>query len=140
MSENDHAYIAGEIDQNLKLRFRTQWWWSLANFGATSLIVIFSSTAAVLTQLKVKESGGVLTSELALNIATVLSLAVTIISTIQSKLGFERKWVASRMTRSALEQLQIDEKTGTELPKLVTTLKAIIAKHDEAITGTSSNG
>jgi hypothetical protein len=35
-------------------------------------------------------------------VATILSLAVTVIATLQSTLGYERKWIASRMTRNSL--------------------------------------
>jgi hypothetical protein len=137
MSDQDSdAYIARKINQSIKWSLRGQKLWSFANFGSSILIIIFSAIAAVLAQ--VKSNGTPI--PLAADIATTLSLLVTIISTIQSKLGFERKWIANRMTRSALEQLDIDEKTGTAPPELVKTLKAILSKHDEAITGSSSSG
>ena len=44
------------------------------------------------------------------------------------------------MTRSALERLRIDEKTRADPAELVKTFKAILSKHDGAITGTSSSG
>jgi hypothetical protein len=138
MSDQDSdAYIARKINQSIKWSLRGQKLWSFANFGSSILIIIFSAIAAVLAQ-QVKSNGTAIPH--AADIATTLSLAVTIISTIQSKLGFERKWIANRMTRSALEQLDIDEKTGTASPELVKTLKAILSKHDEAITGSSSSG
>ncbi len=128
------TFIADEIDQDFKRSLKGQKRWSFANSGATILIVVFSATAAVLTQTK---SNFIPHTQ---DFATLLSLTVAIISTIQSKLGFERKWVANRMTRSALEQLKIDEKTGADPAELVKTLKTIVSKHDEAITGTSSSG
>jgi hypothetical protein len=67
-------------------------------------------------------------------IATILSLCVTILSTVQLKLGFERKWIANRMTHSALCQLRIDERTGTDVQVVKTALKSILDKHDKAIT------
>jgi len=70
--------------------------------------------------------------------ATILSLLVTIISTIQSKLGFERKWIANRMTQSSLKQLLIDEKTGASLPDVKEKLKGILDRHDKMITATAS--
>src|SRR5580700_4041866 len=135
--QDSDAYIARKINQSIKWSLRGQKLWSFANFGSSILIIIFSAIAAVLAQ-QVKSNGTAIPH--AADIATTLSLAVTIISTIQSKLGFERKWIANRMTRSALEQLDIDEKTGTASPELVKTLKAILSKHDEAITGSSSSG
>jgi hypothetical protein len=72
------------------------------------------------------------------DIAPVLSLLVTIISTVHSKLGFERKWVANRLTHSALRLLKIDEKTGANAPDIAVKFKAILQKHDEIITATSS--
>ena len=137
MSDQDSStYLAEEIDRKLKRSLKSQKWWSFANFGSTTSIIVLSASAAVLAQIKSTS-----TFFLSFNdVATGLSLAVTIISAIQSKLGFERKWVASRMTRSALEQLKIDEKTGTPSTELVKTFKAILSKHDEAITGTSASG
>lgn len=135
---SDHAsstFIADEIDQNFNRSLKGQKLWSLANSGSTILIVVFSATAAVLTQIK--GTYFILDNN---SFATGLSLAVTIISTIQTKLGFERKWAANRMTRSALQQLKIDEETGVDPADLAKTLKVILAKHDEAITGTSSSG
>ena len=132
--QTSSAFIADEIDRSLKWSLKGQKWWSFANFGSTILIVVFSSIAAVLTQTKstfIPHTN---------DFATALSLAVAIISTIQSKLGFERKWVANRMTRSALQQLIIDEKTGGDPVEMIKTYKAILSKHDQAITGTSSSG
>jgi len=137
MSEQESdTYIGNKIDQSIKWSLRGQKWWSFANFGSSILIIIFSAIAAVLAQVK---SDSTFIPHPA-DFATALSLAVTIISTIQSKLGFERKWVANRMTRSALQQLEIDEKTGTAPAELAKTFKAILSKHDEAITGSSSGG
>jgi hypothetical protein len=72
------------------------------------------------------------------SVATILSLCVTVISTVQSKLGFERKWVANRMTQNSLKRLQIDEKTGTGLSEVKDRLKAILEEHDKATTATGS--
>jgi hypothetical protein len=49
-------------------------------------------------------------------------------------LGFDRKWIANRMTQSALSQLEIDSHIGKPCSELATTLKDILAKHDQAIT------
>jgi hypothetical protein len=57
---------------------------------------------------------------------------------VQSKLGFERKWVANRMTQNSLKRLQIDEKTGTGLSEVKDRLKAILEEHDKATTATGS--
>jgi hypothetical protein len=73
-------------------------------------------------------------------IVTILSSCVTIISTVQSKLGFERKWIANRMTRSALLQLVIDERTETvSIKELAAQLKNILKLHDTAITAADSS-
>ena len=70
-------------------------------------------------------------------LATLLSLAVTIISTLQTKLGFERKWIANRMTRSALSQLRVDMNMGQSPQELADSLKKIYSQHDEAIAASS---
>ena len=111
--------------------YRGQKWWSLATHGATILVVSLSAVSAVLAQ-KTGSWFGVPISDL----ATTLSIAVTIIATVQSKLGFERKWIANRMTRNAIAQLHIDRNMGAGADKLADALKDILVKHDQAITGT----
>ena len=78
-------YISGKIAQNLIWSRKGQKLWSFANHGATVIVVIFSALAAVLAQVT-----GDLWSVPVKNIATALSRIVTVVSTIQSKLGFER--------------------------------------------------
>lgn len=124
-------YLSRMITSSLKRRRQGQKWWSLATHGATVLVVTFSAISAVLSQSK-----GNLYNIPVLDVATILSLAVTVISTVQSKLGFERKWIANRMTQSALSQLDIDRNMGMDPDKLADALKAIMAKHDQAITTT----
>jgi len=71
-------------------------------------------------------------------VATILSLVVTVIATVQSTLGFERKWIANRMTQNSLRRLQIDEKTGAGSQQVKERLKAILEEHDRAITAGSA--
>jgi hypothetical protein len=136
MSEQnrERAYIAAQIQQAARSHQFGQKLWSFASNGSTILVIVLSALAAVLTQI---------TSDLhsipTRNIVTLLSLAVTILSTVQSRLGFERKWIANRMTRSSLRQLEIDEKTGASLPDLVAALKSILSRHDQAIVGIGSS-
>ena len=127
-------FISDLLDSSLNWSLRGQKLWSLANHGSTICIVVFSAAAAVLSQIDGKvfayidpKAG-----------ATVLSLLVTILSTVQSKLGFERKWIANRMTQNALRLLLIDEKTGTSLQDVKEKLKTILDQHNKAITATAS--
>jgi hypothetical protein len=69
-------------------------------------------------------------------VATTLSIAIIVISKVQSKLGFERKWIANRMTRNAISLLDIDRNMGADADKLADALKSILVKHDQAITAT----
>ena len=126
-------FISSVLGSSLRWSWKGQKWWSFANHGATVCIVAFSAIAAVLTQLKPDAAVPYLSISVT-SIATVLSLCVTILSTIQLKLGFERKWIANRMTHSALYQLLIDEKTGADMQEIKTALKSILDKHDKAIT------
>ena len=121
-------YIANEIAKRRRRSLHARQRWSFGTHGATVLIVVFSATSAVLSQV------GVDFWIASKNWATILSLLVTIISTVQSRLGFEKKWIANRMTHSALSQLEIDLKTGTPPAELAAKLKQIVQKHDEAIT------
>jgi hypothetical protein len=130
MDVRDRAFIAEQIEERRSRSLRGQKYWSFATNGSTVLIIVFSSVAAVLSQVP-DNPFGFQTKYL----VTVLSLVVTIISTVQTKLAFERKWIANRMTRSALDQLRVDEKTGAELDQLATKLKDIIANQDRAVTG-----
>ena len=127
-------FISDLLDSSLNWSLRGQKWWSLASHGSTICIVVFSATAAVLSQLKGKDFIHID----ATTAATVLSLLVTILSTVQSKLGFERKWIANRMTQNALRQLLIDEKTGASLEDVKEKLKTILDQHNKAITAAAS--
>ena len=133
MSEtSDRLKYISALILSLKVAYlRGQRWWSLATQGATILVVSFSAVSAVLAQ-KTGSWFGIPVSDL----ATTLSIAVTVISTVQSKLGFERKWVANRMTRNAIYQLDIDMNMGADADKLADALKGILVKHDQAITAT----
>ena len=124
-------YIGLEIERAFAGRFKGQRWWSFASHGSTVLIVAFSSTAAVLAKFSPGLFPTVVDNT---TLATLLSLAVTIISTLQTKLGFERKWIANRMTRSALSQLRVDMNMGKSSCELADSLKKIYSQHDEAIT------
>jgi len=65
-------------------------------------------------------------------------LLVTIIATVRPRLGFER-WIASRLTHSALSRLEIDAEIGIQPPAtLAQTLKTILANPDKATTAGSS--
>jgi hypothetical protein len=130
--KNESAqYISGKIAQELAQSRRATKWWSFATHGSTIIVIVFSALAAVIVQITD------VTSIPVKNIATLLSLIVTIISTTQSKLGFERKWIANRMTQSALRQLEIDEEMKTPVAELAKSLKEIRAKHDQAITAST---
>jgi hypothetical protein len=140
MAEIDggEEFISNEMVDALKWSKSGQWWWSFANNGTTTCVIIFSALAAVFAQV----SGPLLLIIFHKTIvhmdpktaATILSLLVTILSTVQSKLGFERKWIANRMTNSALRQLEIDQKTGaTSLTEMTSRLKTILETHDKAI-------
>lgn len=126
-------YLRNKITSDMAHAYKGQRLWSAANHGATIIIVVFSAVAALLAQAA---PGNMVLSVPLKNVVTALSLLVTVVSTLQSKLGFERKWIANRITRSALEQLEIDENTGLSASELAKALKIIRAKHDEAITAT----
>jgi hypothetical protein len=121
-------FISDELDAALTWSLRGQKLWSFATHGSTICIVVFSAAAAVLAQL----DGPVCMHPKAW--ATALSLCVTSLSTVQTRLGFERKWIANRMTQSALRQLEIDKKTGASLEDVKERLKGIFDQHDKAIT------
>jgi Protein of unknown function (DUF4231) len=125
-------FVSDLLDEALKWSFRGQKLWSLANHGSTICIVVFSAVAAVLSQT---DSTSFIDPNTG---ATILSLFVTILSTVQSKLGFERKWIANRMTQNALRQLLIDEKTGVGLKDVKERLKTILDQHNKAITAAAS--
>jgi hypothetical protein len=134
MSNDESAqFISGTLDSALRWSSRGQKLWSFASHGSTICIVVFSAAVAVLSQ-----TTGKVWNYDPKSVATILSLCVTVISTVQSKLGFERKWIANRMTQNSLKRLQIDEKTGTGLAEIKDKLKTILAEHDKAITATGS--
>jgi hypothetical protein len=133
MADVNGQFISELLNSALKWSLLGQKWWSFANHGSTICIIVFSATAAVLSQVTtgfahIDPKTG----------ATVLSLVVTILSTVRSKLGFERKWIANRTTQSSLTQLLIDEKTGASLQEVKEKLKNILDQHDKMIMGTAS--
>ena len=132
-TDESAQFISETLDAALTRSSRGQKLWSFASHGATICIVVFSAGAAVLSQTTPK-----VWNYDPKAVATILSLCVTILATIQSKLGFERKWIANRMTQNSLKRLQIDEKTGTGMQEVKEKLKTILAEHDRAITATGS--
>jgi len=127
------GFISNVLDSSLNWSRKGRKWWSFANHGTTVCVIVFSAIAAVLTQLK-SDAGVPYLYISVTTLTTILSLSVTILSTVQLKLGFERKWIANRMTYSALYQLLIDEKTGAATEQVKTALKSILDQHDKAIT------
>jgi hypothetical protein len=78
---NSAKYISDEISHWIEGSRKGTKWWSFANHSATIITVAFSSVAAVIVQIT-----GDIGSIPVKNIATVLSLVVTIVSTVQAKL------------------------------------------------------
>lgn len=111
--------------------------WSFMTHGSTITVIILSACAAVLAQ----HSGNLESLHLnypAKNIATVLSLLVAIITSIQTKIAFERKWIANRMTQSTLSQLTVDSNMALVPPaQLAQAYKEVLEKHNKAIAGAS---
>jgi uncharacterized protein DUF4231 len=131
---NDESaqFVSKTLDSALKRSRRGKRLWSFANHGSTICIVVCSAAAAVMSQTSVK-----VWNDDPKTVATILSLVVTVIATVQSTLGFERKWIANRMTQNSLRRLQIDEKTGAGSQQVKERLKAILEEHDRAITAGS---
>jgi hypothetical protein len=130
----DRCFICKEIKDSRRRSRNGQRSWSFLNHGATIAIIVFSAGAAVLAQHSGNlDSIGIHYS--GKNIATILSLLVAIITSIQTKIAFERKWIANRMTQSALSQLRIDAKMAALTPDvLAQKYKEILDRHDKAIT------
>jgi len=126
-------FVSKTLDAALKRSRRGKRLWSFANHGSTICIVVCSAAAAVMSQTTVK-----VWNDDPKTVATILSLVVTVIATVQSTLGFERKWIANRMTQNSLRRLQIDEKTGAGSQQVKERLKAILEEHDRAITAGSA--
>jgi Protein of unknown function (DUF4231) len=131
-SDESTQFVSRTLDSALKRSRRGKRLWSFANHGSTICIVVCSAAAAVMSQTAVK-----VWNDDPKTVATILSLVVTVIATVQSTLGFERKWIANRMTQNALRRLQIDEKTGAGSQQVKERLKAILEEHDRAITAGS---
>jgi len=133
-------YIAREIERCRTWSFHGQRMWSFLTHGATISIAVLSACAAVLAQHPVPVAAFELLGidYSGKNIATILSLLVTIITTLQTKLAFERKWIANRMTQSTMTRLSVDAHMRTTTPAdLAQQYKAALETHDKAITGAS---
>src|SRR5438876_8729232 len=81
---NDESaqFISEMLDSALRRSGRGQKLWSFANHGSTICIVVFSAAVAVLSQ-----TTGKVWNYDPKSVATILSLCITVISTVQSKLG-----------------------------------------------------
>ena len=66
----------------------------------------------------------------------ILSFVAAAFAAVAAKGGFERKWIANRITRSRLDVLRLDTLSEPEDPTAIKdALKRIISEHDAAITG-----
>jgi hypothetical protein len=94
------AYVVAELHDEARW---TRAWSALHHiflFGAA----ILSAAAALLLQLKTLS----LSPDARADVATVFSALASLIGVISVSGGFARKWRANRMTKAALEQIEID--------------------------------
>jgi hypothetical protein len=122
-----------EISRLRDSHYKGQRQWSFVHHMTTFGSAILSLIVVAISQVK-DWTPTILSRDI---LIAVISLLAAILATLAAKGGFERKWIANRMTRSKLDALHIDLLGGeTDSTKVKNELKRIIAEHDAAITGT----
>lgn len=103
--------------------------WSFATHTATTLVIVLSASAAICASF----SGELWWLKWA---ATILSGTVTIIASLKSQIGFERKWTTFRLVNTAVEFLEIDLLSGRKSPEEIrVALEALYKEHNVAVLG-----
>jgi hypothetical protein len=126
-----------EVTQLIERHYKAQRLWSFAHHFSTFGAAVLSLTVATLSQKDGWDDATFMVSRNAL--IAILSLMAAILSALAARGGFERKWIANRLTRSKLDSLRIDMLEDTEdTAPLRERLKRIIAEHDSAILGVSN--
>ncbi|PXX96669.1 DUF4231 domain-containing protein [Halomonas sp. LBP4] len=126
-----------EVDRLQKHHYKGQRLWSFAHHFSTFGAALLSLTVATLSQQDGWDAASFIVSRNTL--IAILSLSAAILSALAARGGFERKWIANRLTRSKLDNLRLDMLEDVEDPTpLKEKLKRIISEHDSAIVGSSS--
>ncbi len=129
------AEIKAEVDKRLEWHLGGQRKWSFVHHSTTFGAAILSLIVATISQLK--DWTPTLCDRSTL--IALLSLIAAVLAALSAMGGFERKWIANRMTRSKLDALKLDLLDEQADPRVAKdTLKKIIADHDAAITGSKS--
>jgi hypothetical protein len=115
--------------------YSAQRYWSFLHYATTFGAAILSLIVATIAPLRDWQFAWISKDALIAG----LSLVAAILATLAARGGFERKWIANRLTRSKLDLLALDlldEKSN--VGEIKDTLKRIIAEHDAAIVGAAS--
>jgi hypothetical protein len=124
--------LKSEIAQRQKHHRDSQRRWSFFHHSTTFGAVTLSLAVAAIAPLPKWPEGSIRKDIL----IAVLSFIAAILAAISARGGFERKWVANRLTRSRLDILHLDTLDGTADPSAIKeTLKRIVIDHDAAIVG-----
>jgi len=123
--------LKAEIAKRKDSHYIGQRLWSFVHHMTAFGAVILSLSAAAISQAKDWTPSGLERDTL----IALVSLVAASLAALTAKGGFERKWIANRMTRSQLEILELDLLGDAVDPSAIKeTLKRIIAEHDAGIT------
>jgi hypothetical protein len=128
--------LRSEIARRRKDHYTGQRWWSFAHHTTTFGAAILSVVVALVAPLKDWPL-----SFIGKDIFIVItSMIAAILAALSARGGFERKWIANRLTRSKLDILQIDLLDDrADASAIKESLKRIVTEHDTAIVSAASS-
>lgn len=128
--------LQAEIARRQRHHYSAQRRWSFVHHSTTFGAAILSLVVVTIAPLKEWPFGFVSKD---IFIASI-SLLAAILAGLSARGGFERKWIANRLTRSKLDILQLDMlDAGADASSIKDTLKRIVVEHDAAIVGAASS-
>jgi hypothetical protein len=117
-------FVKDQLNRYMKSYRKYARAWSLCFYGFTFGAAALSAAAGLLPQIYDNTK----------NTASLLAVISSLFTTLIAVGRFQEKWRASRLARSAIEQLQIDFGIGRDVNKVADQLKlAINVQHMEII-------
>jgi hypothetical protein len=118
-------FVKDQLNKYIKSYRRYARAWSLCFYGFTFGAAALSATAGLLPQIYSN----------AKNIASLLAVMSSLFTTLIALGRFQEKWRASRLARSAVEQLQIDFGVGRDVNEIADQLKSAIGAQHVGVIG-----
>ena len=133
MTEDERAFLEGEINRQYQWYNRGSKLWSAVHHWSLAVSALLSALATLVLKSEWVKTFVVTYQD---DVAAGLAAAATLVTTLVASGGFGRKWQANRRSRGRLDQVKIDFSSPQADPqKIREDLKAIIKQHDDSIIG-----